>query len=743
MFQFARINIFITGPLLDDTLTINLNSTAWDFVSVAGTPDTNIREFNNRATLAEAIAIQGGANYDVNIVGNNIIVDALNLGDQYTFDGSIEYEGGMGPSHPGFFIQSETPNIGNIFSVVPTVTHAMAHGASTGKILLAVNDGVSPYTYLWSNGAMTKDIVNIPAGFYTVTVTDSLGVEVTVENIEVTQPDTPITAEVEKTEPLCFGDPTGTITITPAGGVVAGDYQYQWADGPTTKDRTDLVAGTYILTITDDNGAQLIVNVVINQPDALQIIALIQGQDILITVLGGTPPYTYLWDDGPTDKDRFGLDEGSYTIVVTDDNGCSEEETINISPSDFSLSKNPVILSLDAGLNEGSASGSASGSGSSSASGSGSGSAPASEKPNLSFVCDVYIEKTYLSGSFEKVISLEQPAQSDGTTIFDVQAALDIFVSHHLPDPANHSMVRATNAFKRYRLDFAEKFGDPPVLDTVQQNQVRYVIHGGLSYEEWASKTFFETYLVGEFTPFLTWQPNNKLVFPDQPEYLYFMLNNFDTTTVAAKSKIYYLDGSDRLVNIHSFSPSDRYEIYMISCRPSLLAASYPMSDQLKKIEVWVEDQAATRISEIRTYIINNDYVENKRYFLYGNSVGGGYATLAAIGKITNTLKVTEQSTEKILDPDYSIEDGEIEILDKTGQNEIRVPVGNAMITREYLERLQDFIISESVYLYDTNRLVPVQIQSRSIRVVDENRSLAQLEFTYLPPQMRQYTPRL
>ena len=143
----------------------------------------------------------------------------------------------------------------------------------------------------------------------------------------------------------CYGIADGGVTVVANGGTIVTDYSYLWDDpnAQNTASATNLAAGTYTVTVTDDNGCSTIDNVTISEPDALFAIPLLVNHvscngltDGSATVLGVggtiTADYGYLWND-PTAQataTATNLTAGTYTITITDDNGCSADSTIDI-----------------------------------------------------------------------------------------------------------------------------------------------------------------------------------------------------------------------------------------------------------------------------------------------------------------------------------------------------------------------------------------------------------------------------
>jgi hypothetical protein len=124
------------------------------------------------------------------------------------------------------------------------------YGISDGSITLTVTGGLEPYTYLWSNGATSKDITNIPAGSYTVTVSDAASD--TASHTEViTQPGQPAELKLAYTneDVSKVGEADGSITLNITGGTKP--YSISWSNGATDSVLTELSAGTYSVTVSD------------------------------------------------------------------------------------------------------------------------------------------------------------------------------------------------------------------------------------------------------------------------------------------------------------------------------------------------------------------------------------------------------------------------------------------------------------------------------------------------------------
>ena len=206
-------------------------------------------------------------------------------------------------------------------------TNLSCFNNNTGSIDLIVNGGQTPYTYLWNNGATTQDLSALPAGLYSVTVTDAGNCTQTYSET-LTQPNLLVSSETH-TNVSCFGQSNGFVNVTVTGGTTA--YSYLWSNGATTEDINGVVAGTYTVNIVDFQGCTSSQTAVVTQPNLLtanlsQVNVNCFGNNtgsINLTVQGGTTPYTYNWSNGQTTEDLANLSAGNFNVTVTDFKGCT------------------------------------------------------------------------------------------------------------------------------------------------------------------------------------------------------------------------------------------------------------------------------------------------------------------------------------------------------------------------------------------------------------------------------------
>ncbi|HLP18667.1 MAG TPA: T9SS type A sorting domain-containing protein [Chitinophagales bacterium] len=210
-----------------------------------------------------------------------------------------------------------------------------ACSANTGSATVDnVTNGTSPYEYDWSNSETTASVTGLAAGSYQVTVTDDNGCSATADFTigTVAGP----TGTATATNAACNGGTDGDVDLTVSGGT--SPFTYSWDNSATSQNLTDVAVGTYNVTITDDNGCTATATATVTEPTALALSAVTtdptsgSNGSINLTVAGGTSPYTFDWSNSATTEDLSGVAAGTYTVTVTDDNGCSTTAAYTLLP---------------------------------------------------------------------------------------------------------------------------------------------------------------------------------------------------------------------------------------------------------------------------------------------------------------------------------------------------------------------------------------------------------------------------
>lgn len=221
-------------------------------------------------------------------------------------------------------------DVNDPIEVFATTTDQTCGSEPDGSISLEVSGGVSPYSFLWSNGVTSQNNVGIVAGNYSVTISDASGCNKT---FSYTIKSTSIIARAASIKQVtCFGGTDGAISLFVSGGTAP--YTYVWSTGATTKDVTGVAAGSYKVTVTDANNCNVSTSFFLRAPQELQ--ARIYNSTcndgrIDLVVSGGTAPYTYAWSNNATTEDLSGLTDGTYAVIVTDAKGCTDQASIVLS----------------------------------------------------------------------------------------------------------------------------------------------------------------------------------------------------------------------------------------------------------------------------------------------------------------------------------------------------------------------------------------------------------------------------
>ncbi len=230
---------------------------------------------------------------------------------------------------------TNTLNQPTAITVTTTPTNALCFGSSTGSISTTVSGGQAPYTYNWGGGVTTQNRSSIPAGSYSVTVTDTRSCTALSSVVVGQAAQLSVTANTVNVS--CNGSNDGSISLAITGG--NSPYAFNWGGGVTTQNRTGLVPGNYTVTVTDLASCTSTATATVTQPLAFTVslsttnASCFGGTNgtITTTTTGGNAPFTFNWGSGVTTQNRIGLSAGSYTVTTTDNNSCSTSATVNIS----------------------------------------------------------------------------------------------------------------------------------------------------------------------------------------------------------------------------------------------------------------------------------------------------------------------------------------------------------------------------------------------------------------------------
>ncbi|MFN0203203.1 MAG: HYR domain-containing protein [Bacteroidia bacterium] len=219
-------------------------------------------------------------------------------------------------------------------------TNVLCNGLATGALNSTVTGGTTPYAYAWSAGPTPNlpNQNNLPAGTYTLTVTDSKGCTIT-KTAVITQPSA-LAITNTPTNVKCFGASTGSVIVHVTGG--ATPYTYAWTGTSSiSSSATNLAAGTYSVIVTDANGCTISTSATLTQPNTPLVLSTTSTEAICfndkngtasVVAQGGIPPYTYTWNSQPNQYTTTAnnLKAGNYMVLVKDSNGCVKTQSVSV-----------------------------------------------------------------------------------------------------------------------------------------------------------------------------------------------------------------------------------------------------------------------------------------------------------------------------------------------------------------------------------------------------------------------------
>lgn len=238
---------------------------------------------------------------------------------------------------------------GVLDATIADIDSVSCNGGNDGAIDLTVTGGNPPFNFNWSNGNSSEDNINIPAGSYSVTVTDDENCSVQ-ETYTINEP-AALTAVISGTPPTCFGSNDARASVTVLGGT--SPYRYLWSNFSLADSAINLQGGIVTVIVTDDNGCETNDTINLPEPNEIRLIEKIGMVDcpgdstggLIITAVGGVQPYSYLWSPtGDTTNALSNLPAGTYTIVVTDATGCTKTGT-------YTITEPPALATVVTGNN--------------------------------------------------------------------------------------------------------------------------------------------------------------------------------------------------------------------------------------------------------------------------------------------------------------------------------------------------------------------------------------------------------
>ncbi len=324
--------------------------TVFDGNNCSGTATTNIIVHTNPviSISPQTSNICGGQNVPLTALGgllyswsNSAIGSSITVTPFNTTTYSVTGTDGNNCSAVG----TADINVTQSISLTTSVDDVNCFGGSDGAVVLSVIGGQPPLNYSWSNNATSQNLTGVPAGTYTVTVTDNS----CASTITATVAEPSAIDLTESHNDACIGVSNGSIDLTTSGG--KPPYSFLWNDNNSLEDRTGLAPTAYSITLTDANSCTESLSITIAENNVLGIsyglnhpTCAMNGGDgsISVSVSGATQPIQYTWSNSGSSDFIDNLVAGNYSVTVTDATGCTAESAMSLSYQyDFTIDAVP------------------------------------------------------------------------------------------------------------------------------------------------------------------------------------------------------------------------------------------------------------------------------------------------------------------------------------------------------------------------------------------------------------------
>lgn len=355
----------------------------------------------------------------------------------------------------------------------------------------------------------------------------------------------------------------------------------------------------------------------------------------------------------------------------------------------LALSRNPIVISVDPVVL-----------------------APGASRVDLTYYCELFVQKGFQSGQFDSLSvseASEEPPAANSTTsagaYFELQTRLDDLLAA-TPPVLGSSLIQVCADMTRQFYTRIERWNVGTLLDTETRTS-GWAIKAGIAERDYDTyRDLFFTRHIGGGRRFLTWQPDHKLVRPDQPEWLYF-LTNFSPAParLLVRVRCLYADNTRETYTALSLDNASYMTVFAV---PVGLAALGLLArpQAVLRYEVWLSNESEEMISEVRSFRVWTEHFEQVRYLLFQNSLGG-YDTVAFVGNPVESVKVSRQLVDRFVGHDYLPTISEEIINEVTGERQITLTTGDRMSAahRTYFE---DLLLAQEYYLADATDWLPL-----------------------------------
>jgi len=320
----------------------------FDYDEIPTPSNNNILHIKHPSSLPSRVLINYGFGGEANkrvespsfstLGTNNLVLEFIYVIDHAYHIGdsaSVWYNSGTGWSHLTTLTEFDTCDL------YPSVHNFLqpSYRWRRFSMLLPPDCNNNPNLQIGFNWHNNND--NTVSGYYLSVGIDSVIIHQQYNTIcsttaSITIPPPPVVVIDSTISPYCNGSDDGMISISSTGGFPP--YTYHWSNGATSQTITGLGIGTYSVTTTDSHGCTATASIVLSEQNS-NIFSFVMDSsknsscvhtldgDLYISINGGSPMYSYNWNNGATTEDLTGITSGNYTITITDQRGCFDSST--------------------------------------------------------------------------------------------------------------------------------------------------------------------------------------------------------------------------------------------------------------------------------------------------------------------------------------------------------------------------------------------------------------------------------
>jgi len=370
---------------------------------------------------------------------------------------------------------------------------------------------------------------------------------------------------------------------------------------------------------------------------------------------------------------------------------------------------------------------------------------PRTLRKNFSIWFELYCQNSDHS-AYEKIYEHTIPLSFDKGNVAEMDVAdklrdhllLAIDSGPEIPSLSSPTPLACKKTCRKYYFRYAEMYGQPIKVRKVIQSPSYTVILGGMSYVGQIEKnisTLFQPDAADRSKDRFLKQSqgsiSSTLTRQSQPQFLYFFNTRVSGAGTRLKAKWHFNEGgsAEEILSVFDMLQHEKYG-FNVRFDKAFIPANHA-GKSVSHYEIWLESSAGSRLSEVRTYILDYSILQYLRYFLFLTS-WGAVETLATIGQGSSEYQIEQQEAARVRISGSPLSAGDRSVFGISLTDHFKVNTG--WLTNDELIMLRDFILSAKKYRYYVGRLLPIALTSDKISEKDDaNRLYKQLfEYKYL-----------